>query len=182
MLAPFDLTTAKQVSPGSHTWVTPAGAFWQKVNDTHPERRQWVERKLETDKDGYFRCRVNGRKMSVQRWVYEAFVGQLVPGLVVCHMDNNRTNNHFTNLQQQTQAVNISHKRGHGTHQAGEKHPCSKYSAENIRQAKTLLRTAQRGPTGRIRRGEHQRIADATELPASAVRDLHSKGHWACVE
>lgn len=56
------------------------------------------------DKDGYlkFAFTVKGNKTVnkfVHRLVYETFVGPIPPGLTVDHEDNDRTNNHYKNLQ-----------------------------------------------------------------------------------
>lgn len=46
------------------------------------------------------------RGTAVSRLVYEAFKGELISGLVIDHIDNNRSNNHISNLQQITQQEN----------------------------------------------------------------------------
>jgi hypothetical protein len=55
------------------------------------------------DKDGYMKitsCTKNGTvNRIVHRLVYEAFVGPIPPGWTVDHIDDNKTNNHYKNLQ-----------------------------------------------------------------------------------
>lgn len=56
------------------------------------------------DKDGYpklaFTIKDKGTvNKFVHRLVYESFVGPIPPGLTVDHIDNNKQNNHFSNLQ-----------------------------------------------------------------------------------
>lgn len=172
----------KTLIPGtSNLYITPQGEVWQRVNVNHPERRQWVQRKLETDKDGYKRVRVNGRNRPVHRLVYETFVGPIPEGMVVRHMDGVPHHNFVDNLQIGTQAENIADKRAHGTHQAGDTHPCSTITSEQARQVKALLADARRSRTGRIAHGEHVRISEELGVSIHIVRDIHCKDRWACV-
>ena len=62
-------------------YATSEGVIWKRINRNHPERRQWLERKLTEDKDGYLKL----RNRMVHRLIYETFNGPLVPGLVVAH-------------------------------------------------------------------------------------------------
>lgn len=59
--------------------------------------------KLFPDKDGYLKASVTANYKTenrmVHRLVYEAFVGPIPPGLTVDHKDNNKLNNHYSNLQ-----------------------------------------------------------------------------------
>ena len=47
------------------------------------------------------------KKVLVHRAVYETWVGELVDGLVIEHLDGNPINNHVSNLKQSTQKENI---------------------------------------------------------------------------
>jgi len=171
-----------QIAGTDNLYITPAGEVWQRVNERHPERRQWVQRKLETDKDGYKRVRVNGKNRPVHHLVYETFVGDIPAGLVVRHLDGVPHHNSVGNLCAGTQAENIADKHAHGTHQAGGTHPCSTITSLQAKQVKALLRRARRSRTGRIARGEHTRISEELGVSIHIVRDIHCKGRWACVE
>lgn len=180
-MTPFDITTAKQVPMDGTLWVTPAGDLWKKINNDHPERRQWMKRKASLTQDGYHRYKIAGRKWTAHRLVYSLFVDALNPSLVVCHIDGNGLNNDFRNLEQQTQRVNMSHKRRHGTHLEGQDHPGAVHSAESITRAKKLLGSAQRSKTGRIRRGEHRRISLETGVSINTLHAIASRNGWASV-
>lgn len=56
------------------------------------------------DKDGYFKFAFtleDNKTVNkfVHRLVYETFVGPIPPGLTIDHIDNDKTNNHYKNLQ-----------------------------------------------------------------------------------
>lgn len=67
------------------------------------------------NKDGYHIVTFNVDKKKVvkkvHRLVYEAFVGELVDGFVIDHIDNNKDNNAVSNLQQVTNRVNTTKDR-----------------------------------------------------------------------
>ncbi len=64
------------------------------------------------DKDGYLRISVGRNKgqttynESLHRIMYRAFVGEIPEGMSVDHIDNNRLNNHPSNLQLMTMEEN----------------------------------------------------------------------------
>lgn len=162
-----------------YTWITPTGEVWKRVNASHPERRQWVRRTPEIDKDGYLRITVETKHYLVHRLVYELFVAPLIGGMVICHLDGVRTNNTPGNLLQASQKENISHKIAHGTHQAGETHPRAKISSEEARAVLRKIATARFLDNGQMGRGEHIRISRETGVSVHIVRDIHNKGSWA---
>ena len=49
----------------------------------------------------------NQKKMFIHRIVYEVWVGELIDGMVIEHLDANPANNHVSNLKQSTQRENI---------------------------------------------------------------------------
>ena len=62
--------------------------------------------------DGYARIALKyekgkEKKYRINRLVFQTFVGNLVDGLVIDHIDGNRLNNHYSNLRQITQKENI---------------------------------------------------------------------------
>jgi hypothetical protein len=158
--------------------VSEDGHVFRRVNISHPERRQWLRFKTQLDKNGYSYLRFANKKWLIHRLVYSLFVGELVPGMVICHRDGSRTNNHWKNLLQATQKENISHKLQHGTHQEAESHPKATHTADQIRAAKSLLAAAPRSATGRLKRGEATYIAHKTGCSIHTVHDLHSKKSW----
>lgn len=116
------------------------GDVRRRINVTHPERnRPFTYIKPEIDKDGYLRVQLERKHHVVHRLVYSIFCGDLVEGLVVCHDDNNRSNNYYKNLLQETQKTNISHKIKHGTRQIGEKHGKSIYTTKQVAEVKAEI-------------------------------------------
>ena len=110
--------------------------------------------------------------------VYSLFVGPLDDHLVVCHKDNDRENNHFSNLVQDTQLVNISHKLHHGTQQKGITNPRSLHSQEQANSVKEALQTVKRSSNGWLAKGEAQRIANQFSTTINFVRDIDRGRTW----
>lgn len=158
--------------------VSNTGEVRKRINATHPERRQTMAMRTFEDKDGYLYLRLTGQKWLVHRLVYAVFCGSLVPGLVVCHRDGNKKNNSAGNLLQTTQRENISHKREHGTWQAGERHPRAKYTETEIAAIKARIANARFTATGRIKRGEGQRLADELGVPNDLISALAHGRSW----
>lgn len=162
----------KQHPDDPKIFVGADGSIWRKVNDNHPERRQWLLRKTDTDKDGYKRCRIAGKAWYVHRLVYSLFLGDLLPNMVVCHLDGNPENNAVANLSQTTQRENISHKDIHGTAQKGDQHPRSVITNSQARQIAKALQTVPRNSVGNVKRGELVRISKELNVPYVAVTEM----------
>ena len=62
------------------------------------------------DRDGYIEFCYETKKIRAHRFVYRMLVGKLDSNLVVCHMDDNKSNNHPSNLILATQRVNNLHR------------------------------------------------------------------------
>jgi len=60
------------------------------------------------DLDGYHRVDIHGRHIKVHKLVYNAWVGEVEPGKLIRHYDDNRNNNHLSNLVVGTQKDNIA--------------------------------------------------------------------------
>ncbi|MGL4449867.1 MAG: HNH endonuclease signature motif containing protein [Sarcina sp.] len=63
-------------------------------------------------KDGYSRIELKiekgvPKKFYIHRLVYQSFIGELDSGLVIDHIDGDRSNNNYRNLRQVTQKKNI---------------------------------------------------------------------------
>lgn len=67
------------------------------------------------DIDGYHRVDIHGRHMKVHKLVYITWVGNIEPGMLIRHYDDNRDNNRLSNLVVGTQKDNIedSFRNGH---------------------------------------------------------------------
>ena len=152
-------------------YVSSDGQVWRKINDTHPERRQWSRRKMDVDKDGYHRYRIAGVSEYVHRLVYRLFVGPLVKGQVIRHLDGDPTNNNVANLAQGTQRDNMADKQNHGTAQKGENHPRAQNTNEVVDEVKARVVAAPRTPKGWLKRGEAARIAEELGVSVNTVKE-----------
>lgn len=56
---------------------------------------------------GYKAFMVNHKLYYVHRVVYEAFIGEIPEGLIIDHIDENKSNNHLTNLQVLSHSENL---------------------------------------------------------------------------
>lgn len=158
--------------------VSRTGRVRKRINATHPERRQVTPIKTYPDKDGYLYTHLNRRKWLIHRLVYAVFVGPLISGLVVCHLDGEKTNNHVDNLLQTTQRENISHKVAHGTHQIGERHGRASVTTATAAAVHAALASAPRSKSGRLKRGSAPEIAKALGVSASLVREISGGKVW----
>lgn len=71
--------------------------------------------------------------------VIEAFVGpKPFPEAEVCHKDGTRTNDYYANLRWDTSAGNKADMTDHGTRMAGEKHPGSRLTNEQVIEIRRL--------------------------------------------
>lgn len=160
--------------------VSSCGQIRKKINENHPERRQYFVYKTHDDKDGYKCLRINSKKWLVHRLVYATWCGPLLRGLVVCHLDGDCTNNHRDNLKQASQRENISHKDIHGTAQRGEKHPRAIMTDSEVARLKKMFAQLPRSNSGRIRRGAVVALAKQENVSPQYISDI-SRG-WHHVE
>lgn len=67
------------------------------------------------DLDGYHRVDIHGKHVKVHKLVYKTWVGDVEPGKLVRHYDDDKNNNHVSNLVVGTQKQNIedSIRNGH---------------------------------------------------------------------
>lgn len=154
--------------------VSEYGIIRKVVNKFHKERNGYALIKWSYDKDGYAYVKINNKKWLIHRLVYKLFISELQINLVVCHLDGNKTNNHFSNLLQTTQAINISHKKMHGTWQEGEKHPKATITNELARKIKNLVDLARRSNCGKLAKGEPARIAKLSGATIAQVYGISS--------
>lgn len=59
------------------------------------------------DLDGYHRVDIHGKHMKIHKLVYITWVGPIPHGKQINHKDDNKNNNHFTNLYAGSQKENI---------------------------------------------------------------------------
>lgn len=84
----------------------------------------------------------SGRKVSPGRLVLEAFVGPCPEGMECCHWDDNRLNNHISNVRWGTRGDNITdaYRNGRGD-KSGEKNGCAVMTEANVLEAIELRKT-----------------------------------------
>jgi len=172
----------KQVVEWNDLFVTAGGDVFRIADGKSPFKYSpW------TDRDGYknvtIKRTVNGEKvrknLKVHRLVYQAFNGELIDGLVVCHLNGDPSDNRASNLAQATQAENHSHKKLHGTHLAGEKSPVASHTADEIVALAQSIQGAKRDAIGRLWRGEISRLCSLHGVKRSTVRHLIHGEAWA---
>ena len=75
------------------------------------------------------------KKFSVHRLVCEAFNGPCPDGHVCCHRDDDKTNNHYSNLYWGTQKQNVQDciRNGHAKRVTGEEHHNAKMTPDTVR-------------------------------------------------
>jgi hypothetical protein len=126
--------------------VTEDGRIFRMLNRRGGVRKPYdppLEMKPRTNAQGYL-CvslckdgKVSNRRVS--RLVLEAYKGSPASQfLVAAHLDGNKLNNHFNNLDWVTYEENESHKRAHGTTGNGEKNGFAKLSDNQIVEIRRL--------------------------------------------
>jgi hypothetical protein len=122
------------------------------------------------DKDGYPRLHLNrnGKRRGhrLHRLVCEAFHGPSNPlHNEAAHLDGNRANAKADNLKWVSKLENHSHKRHHGTHQAGEACPSAKLTEEAVRAI-------------RASRAPYKNLAAQFGVTTHAIEDVKRGRNW----
>lgn len=131
---------------------------------------------LRPGKSQYGHCHVvfsyqgdHHRKL-VHRLVAEVFIGEIPPGMNVCHNDGDPTNNHVSNLRIDTQSSNILDTIKHGTHPQAAKTHCPKghpYSGDNL----VLSKDGRKRECRQCRRDKGKRAREAAvKLPRRPLK------------
>lgn len=126
------------------------------------------------NRDGYLQIslRQNGRLRvrTVHRLVALAFHGDKQSALhnEVAHLNGDRADNRAANLKWVSRSENISHKRLHGTWQAGENHPRAKLTEADVVRIRSSDETA-------------KNLAASLGISAHTVADVRRGRLWAHV-
>ncbi len=86
-------------------YASDRGRLLRKLNDGYLDYPVSSDRK-------YPSIDIEGKTLKVHRVVYELFVGPIEPGMVINHIDSNKSNFALVNLEMVTQSENSMHSRG----------------------------------------------------------------------
>lgn len=81
------------------------------------------------DLNGYHRVDIHGKHMKIHKLVYLTWIGEIEKGKQINHYDDNKDNNHYSNLYQGTQKENI-HDCIRNNHRKGNIHYLTIYDKE----------------------------------------------------
>ena len=88
--------------------------------------------KPEINNKGYKRIKIGGKKYLVHRLIAEKFVPNIENKKQVNHIDGNKLNNHYKNLEWVENIENRKHALEHGLHFCGEMCSWSKLNEEKV--------------------------------------------------
>ena len=80
-------------------FVSAYGDVWSKYSQK--ELKHYI------DCDGYHRVDIHGKHIKVHKLVYLTWIGNIPNGLQINHKDDDKNNNHYSNLYVGTQSDNI---------------------------------------------------------------------------
>lgn len=98
--------------------------------------------KPKLSKSGYCEITIRGNYYLLHRFIYEVFTGKVIPeGLQINHIDGNKSNNQFANLQLVTPSENIIHSIRTGLRKVrvGSSVGGSILTEDKVREIKILL-------------------------------------------
>lgn len=120
-------------------------------------------------------CHGKQHQEKVHVLVLEAFVGPRPEGYECCHYDNNRANNHCSNLRWDTVSNNqkdsIRHGTCHGAKVRGQNHPGAKFTDEDIRQIRQLRKCGL----------QYNEIAELFDVNVYTIGKIIRREKWAHV-
>ena len=91
------------------------------------------KRVLQPNTKGYLRVTINGKNLLVHRLVAKKYVPNPENKPQVNHIDGNKLNNHYTNLEWVTNQENRTHAVEHGLQLTGEKCSWSKLNNDKVK-------------------------------------------------
>lgn len=91
------------------------------------------KRVLQPNSKGYLRVMINGKNLFVHRLVAEKYVPNPENKPQVNHIDGNKLNNHYTNLEWVSNQENRNHAIEHGLHTSGDNCSWSKLNSDKVK-------------------------------------------------
>lgn len=85
------------------------GIIHTRVNKSGWTMDEWRVKAQSINRTGYLTVRYKTRHLQVHRVIYRKFIGELIPGLEINHIDGNPKNNDASNLEQVTHSQNQEH-------------------------------------------------------------------------
>ena len=142
----------------------------------------------EIDKDGYIRYSVSfyldGKRIRKHRIAHQIVAEAFLPNFndfpVVNHLDGNKLNNHYTNLEMTTVQGNTIHAVENNLFKCrGEYSHLNIHSEELVSKIMIELKSVKRCPNGNIKPGELIRIADKLGTTRFIVKNYsRSRETW----
>jgi hypothetical protein len=109
-----------------------------RILSSHPNKHGYIRVCLSTPtRDSY----------SAHALVLLTFVGPCPAGLEACHWDGNGTNNRLDNLRWDTRLHNHADQKRHGTRIAGEHHPNTTLTEQEVLEIRRLWAAGTNSPT-----------------------------------
>lgn len=105
----------------------------------------WRQLAAHKGKRGYFAVRIGGKNPYVHSLVLTAFVRAREPKEECRHLNGIPTDNRLENLAWGTSRQNKRDKIGHSTHLAGERHPNTKFTNEQVAAIRKLVKRHKSG-------------------------------------
>jgi hypothetical protein len=104
--------------------------FWSYVDKNGPDGC-WLWRG--TARQGYGIFRVRNREVKAHRYAYELCVGPIPADMIVMHSCDRRNCQNPEHLRPGTHAQNAADKVAKGRQMQGERHPCARLTAADVR-------------------------------------------------
>lgn len=119
--------------------------------------------------DGYPQTMFNRKSKTVHRLIAMAFVQNPHNYTEVNHIDGNKQNNHFTNLEWCTRSHNVKHTyKLKLNSQKGEQNGNSKLTANQVKNIRQMLK----------RGFSHAELAKKYNVTSTTIRDIHLRNTW----
>lgn len=90
--------------------VDEKGNVYSKISKQGHPLKEWRLLKPVKHRTGYLKINYKNKCLQIHRIIYAAFLGILVPYMVINHKDGDGTNNQISNLELITQSENLKHK------------------------------------------------------------------------